>query len=233
MRLTIAQWLFRLARRFERLNTKRAIERAVQLYREASHHGHPEAMYRYAECCRLGIGMVLNVKRACTWCRRSAESGYSIAATSVVGLCRSRFFRDEHIGSSDYWLKLACDMGEPEAMTEMGRIMRDRGEIEVGIALIRRAVELGSPYGMLCLGSALWNGVFLDDDVEAGVVLMFRGLELLRCQVWRSSSFATDFDSIVTWAGWTVSVGKMMFSFPFGGKDLLTVPDASHWLLRR
>nr|AGM32482.1 Sel1 domain containing protein [Coptotermes formosanus] len=177
-----AERLFRLAFSFERLNTKRSIERAAQLYGQAARLGHPEAMFRYFICCYRGIGLHRNERRAYDWCQKSAESGYGLAASTMsfyyeTGENPMRIVDQDR---AECWYRKASELGDPDAMCSFGTILVERGEVEAGVSLIRQSAELGCSFGLLKLGTELVCGsAFWGRDVATGVDLLFRARDVL------------------------------------------------------
>nr|AGM32468.1 Sel1 domain containing protein [Coptotermes formosanus] len=228
-RLVEAERLFRLALRFERLNTKRSIERAVRLYGQAAHLGHPEAMYRYFICYSWGIGLHRNERRAYSWCQKSAGSGYAVALGNIAFYYETG---ENPMGIVDRGLAECCyrkasELGDPYAMCKFGMILVKRGEVEDGISLICQSAELDCWFGLLNLDTTLVCGsAFLERDVARGMEMLFRGRDALFKELSESNRLATHFFSIRAWADCVSGIGQLVLELSSVG-DFISISDAS------
>ena len=97
------------------------------------------------------------------WFRRAAEDDRAAAITCVGVLAGMRGAPDE----SETWLRRGLDGGDVHAAYHLGRLLRDRGDLEGAERLMRRAAEEhGDPLYVTQLGVTLQRLGRLDEAAE-------------------------------------------------------------------
>ncbi|RMD43137.1 hypothetical protein DV735_g2036, partial [Chaetothyriales sp. CBS 134920] len=154
---------------------------AFSLYQSAAKLNHPQAAYRVAVCCELGMedggGTRRDAVKAMQWYRRAATLGdtpamYKLGMITLKGLLGQGRNPREAVT----WLKRAADRADrenPHALHELGllyesaapndSIIRDE---RYAFSLFQRAADLGYKYSQFRLGSA-WEYGLLGCPIDA------------------------------------------------------------------
>ncbi|RMZ83753.1 hypothetical protein DV738_g873, partial [Chaetothyriales sp. CBS 135597] len=154
---------------------------AFSLYQSAAKLNHPQAAYRVAVCCELGMedggGTRRDAVKAMQWYRRAATLGdapamYKLGMIMLKGLLG----QSKNSREAVTWLKRAADRADrenPHALHELGllyesaapndSIIRDE---RYALSLFQRAAELGYKYSQFRLGSA-WEYGLLGCPIDA------------------------------------------------------------------
>ena len=147
------QVVFRLG---QQLEAEGSAWKAFENYLQAAQLGHPEAMYRVAECYRLGNGTDIQEETAYKWYQKAAQKGITMAMLRQAKCYEQQNGTRKGQEKAFLLFSIAAKLNNVEAMYELGQCHLDGLGTEVdkpaGIAWLEKAAEKEYVQAMYKLG---------------------------------------------------------------------------------
>ena len=139
-----------------KLESEGAWDRAFACYDTAAKQGHPEAMFRLAECLHLGRGTQKNDKEAYLWYQRAGEHGVTGAMLQQAKHFELTNGTQKGREKAALLLSIAARLNNTEAMYDLGMLYLQNGQSQEqrdeGIAWLEAAAKREHADAMYQLG---------------------------------------------------------------------------------
>lgn len=139
-----------------KLESEAAWNQAAVCYESAAKQGHPEAMYRLAECLRLGRGTQKDEKAAYLWYQRAGEQGVTGAMLQQAQHYEMTNGTQKGRDKAALLLSIAARLNDTEAMFTLGMLYLQNGQTQEqkdeGVAWLQAAAKREHADAMYQLG---------------------------------------------------------------------------------
>ena len=138
---------------------KKDNQKAGTYFRKGADTGDVGCMFKLAEMCEHGLGMVKNEQLAFQWYLRAAEAG-DVTGMTAVGHCYMGGYggTTQNLREAERWFKQAADTGDPEGLTGYGDYLLEHGSKSDAAWYYQKAVEGGYGEAAFKLGKMYRDG---------------------------------------------------------------------------
>ncbi|PKK69082.1 kinase-like protein [Rhizophagus irregularis] len=165
------------------IKTSKNIEKAFNLFLNASEKDHISAHYFVGNCYKYGNGTKKNEKLAFEYCEKSANKNFTNGQLDVGYFYKNGIAINKNIKKSLYWYEQAANSGNVIAMHYLGNCYKDgkngvKKDYNKAFELFKQSAIEGYTSGMTSLGYCYDNGIGTEEDKQKAFELYQKSANL-------------------------------------------------------